>query len=212
MDTNPKVVIFGGGTFNPVACHLALAVPAFGETAKRMARMFENNGTLEPQLVLTKMADSNSKLIYNSDVSDYLDVILLDMDVKAIIMNAAICDFEMENPSGEPRLSSAKDYDAKLVGVKMKLMAKIKKARPDIIVVGFKTTHGANKVEQVAKAFASMAASDLDMVLANDLDSRSNILITKDLMVQGGRREFLLEQIVSNTVIAFNMKSWGLDK
>ena len=206
-----KVVIFGGGTFNPVACHLALAVPAFGETAKRLSRLFEDNGTLKPQLVLTKMADSNSTLIYNEDLDKYLcDIILPDEDVKAIVMNAAICDFEMENPSNEARLSSAKDYQATLKGVRGKIVAKIKQRRPDIIVAGFKTTHGASKVEQVAKAFASMAANNLDMVLANDLDSRNNILITKDLTVQEGRREFLMEQIMANTVIYTNMQAWGL--
>lgn len=157
------------------------------------------------------MADSNSPLIYNEDLDKYLcDIILPDEDVKAIVMNAAICDFEMENPSNEARLSSAKDYQATLKGVQGKIVAKIKQRRPDITVAGFKTTHGASKVEQVAKAFASMAANNLDMVLANDLDSRNNILITKDLTVQEGRREFLMEQIMANTVIYTNMQNWGL--
>jgi len=207
-----RVVVFGGGTFNPVACHLALAVPAFGETAKRLVKLFEDNGTLEPQLVLTKMADSYSTLIYNEDVDKYLcDIILPDEDVKAIVMNAAICDFEMDNPSSEARLSSAKDYQATLKGVQGKIVAKIKQRRPDIVVCGFKTTHGATKVEQVAKAFASMAANNLDLVLANDLDSRNNILITKDLTVQEGRREFLMQQIADSIVIYTNMKQWNLE-
>lgn len=29
---NKKCIIIGGGTFNHVRCHLALAAPAFGET------------------------------------------------------------------------------------------------------------------------------------------------------------------------------------
>ncbi|WYN05046.1 hypothetical protein ISREJYDI_CDS0079 [Pseudomonas phage UNO-G1W1] len=208
-----KVVVFGGGTFNPVACHLALAVPAFGETAKRLVRLFKDNGTLDTQLVLTKMADTDSKLIYNDDVENFLcDSILPDEDVKAIVMNAAICDFTMENPSTETRLSSAKDYQTTLKGVTSKIVAKIKQRRPDIIVCGFKTTHGASKVEQTSKAFASMAANNLDLVLANDLKSRNNILITKDLTIQEGRREWLMQQIVDNIVIYTNMREWGLDK
>lgn len=211
MSGDPKVVIFGGGTFNPVACHLSLAAPAFGETAKRLAQLFERVGTLIPELILTKMADSRSKIITNDDLEARLDQVLFDHDVKAIVMNAAICDFEMDNPSDEPRLSSAKDYDVKLKGITAKIMTKIKLMRPDIIVVGFKTTHGADKIKQCAKGFASMAASNLDMVLANDLDSRSNILITKDCTIQGGSREFLLDQIVSNVVIYHNMKQWNLE-
>jgi hypothetical protein len=129
-------------------------------------------------------------------------------------MNAAICDFYVDNliTFGATRLSSSKDYPVTLKGIQGKMLSLIKQRRPDIIVAGFKTTHGASKVEQVAKAFASMAASNLDMVLANDLDSRNNILITRDLTVQEGRREFLMEQIMSNTVIYHNMKQWGLDK
>jgi hypothetical protein len=208
-----RVVVFGGGTFNTISCHLALAAPAFGETAKRLVKMFENNGTLEPQLCLTKMADSYSTLMTNEDIDRYLrEVILPDEDVKAIIMNAAICDFEIVNPTDEARLSSSKDYDVTLVGIKTKIMACIKQRRPDIVVAGFKTTHGASKVEQVAKAFSSMHASDLDMVLANDLDSRCNILITKDLTIQEGRREFLLEQLVDSTIIYHNMKQWNLEE
>lgn len=212
MGTN-RVVVFGGGTFTPVACHLALAAPAFGETAKRIHKMFEDNGTLESQLVLTKMADSNSLLVTNADVEHFiLDVLLPDEGVKAIVMNAAICDFYMENPSKEARLSSSQNYHVTLEGIQGKMLTLIKQRRPDIIVVGFKTTHGASKVEQVAKAFTSMHNSNLDMVLANDVDSRNNILITKDLTIQEGRREFLLEQLVNNTIIYNNMKQWGLDK
>ena len=207
-----RVIVFGGGTFNHISCHLALAAPAFGETAKRLHRMFEDNGTLESQLVLTKMADSYSSLFTNADVEKYVvDVLLPDDSVKAIVMNAAICDFEVDNPSDQARLSSSQDYQVTLKGIQGKILSLIKKSRPDIIVAGFKTTHGATKVEQVAKAFASMHNSGLDMVLANDLDSRNNILVTKDLTIQTGSREFLLEQVMEHTVIYHNMQQWGLD-
>lgn len=208
-----EVVIIGGGTFNHVSCHLALAAPAFGGTAKKLNKMFEDNGTLKTRLILTKMADSNSLLVTNADLEHFiLDVLLPDEEVKAIVMNAAICDFYMENPSKESRLSSSKDYHVTLEGIQGKMLTTIKQRRPDIILAGFKTTHGATKVEQVAKAFNSMHVSGLDMVLANDLETRNNILITKDLTIQEGRREFLLEQLVNNTIIYHNMKAWGIDE
>lgn len=207
-----KVIVIGGGTFNHVSCHLALAAPAFGGTAKKLHQMFEDNGTLESQLVLTKMADSNSALITNEDVERFVfEVLLPNEEVKAIIMNAAICDFSMDNP-GAARLSSSEDYEVTLKGIQGKILTMIKQERPDMIVAGFKTTHGATKVEQVGKAFMSMHNSGLDMVLANDVGTRNNILVTKDLTVQEGRREFLLEQVVSSTIIYHNMKAWGLDK
>lgn len=207
-----KVVILGGGTFNHISCHLSLAAPAFGGTAKKLHKLFKENGTLEPHLVLTKMADTNSTLVTNADVATCVEEMLKDPLIKLIIMNAAICDFEMENPSTETRLSSSRDYQGTLKGIQTKIMATIKEKRPDIIVVGFKTTHGATRVEQCAKAFTSMHNSQLDIVLANDVETRSNILLTKDLTVQTGSREFLLEQIMSNAVIYYNMKQWGLEE
>lgn len=205
-----KVVVFGGGTFNHVACHLALAAPAFGETAKQLHQMFEEDNTLESQLVLTKMADSYSTLMTNEDVERYvLEVVLRDQNVKVIVMNAAICDFEMENPSDQARLSSSQDYQVTLKGVQGKILTLIRQKRPDIVVAGFKTTHGATKVEQVAKAFASMHASKLDVVLANDLDTRENILVTSDLRVEHGRtRRHMLNVLVHEAVKAYKTAAW----
>ena len=36
---NKQIYIFGGGTFSHVRNHMALAAPAFGETAKRLAEL-----------------------------------------------------------------------------------------------------------------------------------------------------------------------------
>lgn len=204
-----NVVVIGGGTFNYVAAHLALAAPAFGETAKQLHRMFQENDTLESQLVLTKMADSNSPLITNEDVDRYVrEVLLKDTNVKVIVMNAAICDFEMDNP-GAARLSSSQDYQVTLKGIQGKILSTIRRERPDIVVAGFKTTHGATKVEQVSKAFASMAASNLDIVLANDLDTRENILVTSDLRIEHGyRRHYMLVRLVEESVKAYRTAAW----
>lgn len=202
-----KVVVLGGGTFNHVSCHLALAAPAFGGTAKRLHQMFQDNGTLESHLVLTKMADPNSTIITNADVERCVEEMLKDPDVKVVVMNAAICDFEMENP-GEARLSSAQDYTATLKGVHGKIVSTIRERRPDIIVAGFKTTHGATAVGQLAKASNSMHASDLDLVLANDVGTRNNILLTRELRVYQGSRDFLLEQLVSEIIGMFRIAKW----
>jgi hypothetical protein len=196
--------------FSPVACHLALAAPAFGETAKRLHKMFEDTDTFESQLVLTKMADPTSNLMTNEDVERYvLDVLLRDLNVKVVVMNAAICDFEMENPSDQARLSSSQDYQVTLKGIKGKILSLISKNRPDIVLAGFKTTCGATKVEQVAKAFASMYASKLDIVLANDLETRENILVTSDLRVDHGQsRHYMLQRLVEESVKAYRVAAW----
>jgi hypothetical protein len=46
-----KVVILGGGTFCHVRAHLALAAPAFGDTARELKRMCEEHSNkLDVQL------------------------------------------------------------------------------------------------------------------------------------------------------------------
>lgn len=174
-----KCVIIGGGTFNPIACHLSLAAPAFGRTARDMARRFSHLAPdMECVLKLTKMADHTSDLITNLDVADYVSGLLDDPLVKIIIMNAAICDFEIKNPSTESRLSSQKDYHVVMKGVKGKILSMIKDRRPDIVVCGFKTTHGATNDQQLKKGVASMNANNINLVIANDVGTYKNVLIS----------------------------------
>lgn len=187
-----KCVIFGGGTFNHIACHLSLAAPAFGATAKKTASMFEAMQTgMECELVLTKMADPTSDLVTTEDVARYVDQLLINPCVKMIVMNSAICDFEIENPSDQARLSSQVDYPVVLKGIKTKIIATIKEKRPDIVVCGFKTTHGDTRQEQIDKATASMQVSNLDLVLANDLQTRSNILVSRSTVYYDDRDSLL---------------------
>lgn len=126
---------------------------------------------------------------------------------KVIIMNAAICDFEMDNP-GEARLSSSQDYAVTLKGIQGKIVSTIRERRPDIIVAGFKTTHSESAVGQLAKASASMHASGLDFVLANDVGTRNNMLLTHELRVYQGSREFLLDQLVSEVIAMYRIAAW----
>lgn len=202
-----KVIVIGGGTFNHISCHLSLAAPAFGGTARKLHKMFEEAGNLEPHLVLTKMADPASNLITNADVALYVEHMLEDKMVKVVIMNAAICDFEIDNP-GEGRLSSQQDYPVVLKGIQGKILSTIRQKRPDMVVVGFKTTHGATPVEQLAKAAASMAGNKLDFVLANDVKTRNNIFLTCGLDVHQDEREELLKQLVRETTSLYRLGEW----
>lgn len=89
-----RVIIIGGGTFSHVRTHLALAAPAFGQTAKSLYEKcnakFEN---MDVELILTKMADSSSNLVTNDDVSNLIDTLVNDNSVKVIFFNVALCDF-----------------------------------------------------------------------------------------------------------------------
>lgn len=197
-----KCVVIGGGTFSKVACHLALAAPAFGSTARQLKRYIDalESPCVDTHMTLTKMADSNSDLITNEDVEGYIGKLLTDQSVKVIIMNVALCDFSMENPSEESRLSSLNNYKVELKGVSNKVINHVKQSRPDIFVVGFKTTHGNKPTEQCSKAFKLISESGADLVLANDVKTYNNILITKTLHVREGSREDLLQSISSIVV------------
>lgn len=202
-----KVVVFGGGTFNPIAAHLSLAAPAFGETARRLVPLFDKYDFLEAELVLTKMADSSSKIMTNADLAAHVEQMVKDKEVKIVIMNAAICDFEIDNP-GDARLSSQQDYPVLLKGIQGKILSTIRRERPDIILAGFKTTHGASASIQLAKAAQSMHTSDLDIVLANDLETRNNIMLNRFLSVYRGQRHYLLEKMVEEVVSMYRANRW----
>lgn len=192
-----KCVIIGGGTFNPIACHLALAAPAFGQTAIDMGRWFPDiTCDMECVVKLTKMADRSSSLMTNEDVANYVRDLCGDPLVKIIVLNAAICDFGIENPSEETRLSSQKDYPVVMKGITTKIISGIKAFRPDIVVCGFKTTHGATRFEQEIRAEQSMKANNLDFILANDLGTRCNMLLAEHCTIIDERGR-LLRQMLS---------------
>jgi hypothetical protein len=194
-----KCVIIGGGTFSHVAAHLALAAPAFGTTAKTLKTLFEAHKMLDVVLKLTKMADSSSDLVTNEDVRDYVFSLILDKDVRIIVLNAALCDFKMSNPTRDKRLSSKLNYNTKLMGVTEKVITEIKKYRPDIIVVGFKTTAGEDIYAQLDKA-ENLVRQGIDFVVANDIEKRVNFSIDSRGSVTGGPRSFVLGSLVSDCI------------
>jgi phosphopantothenoylcysteine synthetase/decarboxylase len=202
-----KLVIIGGGTFNHISCHLALAAPAFGQTAINMALWAEQMDTgMEVVLKLTKMADRSSEIFTNDDLHNYVSTLLDDPLVKIIVMNAAVCDFKAENPSNETRLSSSRDYTVTLEGIRTKIMGMIQYRRPDIVVCGFKTTHGASEAEQIRKAVDSMNANSLPLVLANDLETRRNILVCDSGRNFFDNRESLLRRMLGHALYKARQK------
>lgn len=183
------IYILGGGTFSHVRSHLALAAPAFGQTAKDIHDYLRFLDTAS-ELVLTKMADSSSKLVTNEDVAAYVDTLIADPATKMIIMNVAMCDYDGEIvtdyqpsvPSGKyatrlktsdgPQIMSMKPSD--------KLIGRIRKERKDIFVVAFKTTSNATSDEQYSAGLHLLKANSVNLVLANDLVTRNNMVITPE--------------------------------
>ena len=176
-----RVVILGGGTFEPVRNHFSLSAPAFGTTAIKLNKLIEGS-----ELVLTKMADRNSKLVTNKDVEDYIDTLLEDVNVGTIILNVAFCDFKSKPIDGvecglhSDRLKTADgDFTLSLEPTN-KVISKIRVRRPDIFLIGFKTTTNKNSDEQFLIALKMMKSTKCNLVLANDTITRNNMVITPE--------------------------------
>lgn len=179
-NTTSGIHIFGGGTFSPVRNHLSLSAPSFGETAKKLSHLFKQNG-LNTTLHLTKMA-GGEKLKTNDDVFRCIDQLLDDPNTKVIIMNAALCDFHGKIGDVDPswhatRLKSRDGLTEIKITPADKVISCIKEKRPDVMVVGFKTTTDATPMEQLQLAKRQCLESGSDIVLANDVIRRHNLVV-----------------------------------
>lgn len=202
-----SIVILGGGTFSHVRNHLALAAPSFGTTAKRLYEMCQNRWSMEVQedkirigLHLTRMADPKyqPELITNEDVSEFVDSLKKNLNVKIVFFNVALCDYKgqiitpKENggmlnewiPSGKyaKRLKTSEGEQIMTMTLtpQEKLVKKIRQDRKDIFLVAFKATCGASEDEQYIAGLDLLKKSSCNLVLANDTKTRLNMIITPE--------------------------------
>ncbi len=189
-----NIIIYGGGTFSPIRNHMSLCAMSFGQTATWL-----KNHLPQATLRLTKMSDRDSKLVTNEDVKNDLDKYLADYNTSVIIMSSALCDYDGQvgdvvSGSHATRLKTREDESpvVKLTPAD-KLILYIKQRRPDICIVGFKTT--TNETQETQVEYAKRMG--VDVVLANDTVTRNNILVYSHNFVSGSR-EFLLRELVSD--------------
>ncbi len=203
-----RVVILGGGTFEPVRNHFALSAPAFGSTAIKLHKLIPNS-----ELVLTKMADRSSNLKSNLDVENYIDQLIEDQNVGTIILNVAFCDFKslpidgIENGFHSERLKTADGNLSLELTPTNKVIAKIRQKRPDIFLIGFKTTTNKTSDEQFLIALQMMKKTKCNLVLANDTVTRNNMVITPEETIYGetNDREKALQELVDITLLRNNL-------
>ena len=201
---NKKIVVLGGGTFSHVRAHMALAAPAFGNTAKKIAELCEERfQNMDVDLALTKMADPTSAVVTNEDVSKIIDLIIDDNTIKIVFFNIALCDFngqigDIESGKYAKRLETSAGDVVMNMTPSEKLISKIRQKRKDIFLVGFKTTAGATEQEQFSKGLNLMKKSSCNIVLANDIETRKNFIITPEEGVYG--REMTREECLKELV------------
>lgn len=191
--------IIGGGTLFHVRPHFALCAPAYGKVAHLIQEIL--TGWYLPDeriaLHLTRMAGGDPALETNADVSKLVDAIIADPDAGLVFMSAALCDFTghiveddpkfegetYESASGkdQPRLKTIEGHKDMVLLPAEKLLGRIRKARKDIFLVGFKTTTGATPQEQYEAGLALLKKNSCNLVLANDLHTKVNMVVAPEL-------------------------------
>lgn len=192
-----NIHIIGGGTISHVRNHLALSVPAYGTTARKINQLCFDSNKISHGIVhlhLTKMANKGSgHLETNEDVSNLVDKLVADPNTKIIFFNAAMCDYTgniyhgehenaIETKSGkyEPRLKTSDGSQEMWLTPAPKVISKIRKERKDIFLVAFKTTCGATEDEQFVAGLNLLKKNSCNLVLANDTKTRVNMIITPE--------------------------------
>lgn len=213
---NKKIHIISGGTFFHVRPHLALAAPAFGQTGLDLVNicrdLISEMDTVEHP---TRMADDLSRLETNQDVSDLLDKLIADAATKIIFLPVALCDFEgfildedlstgtVRTPSGkdQPRLQTKHGGELLELIPAEKIINKVRRTRKDIFLVGFKTTSGASEQEQYLAGLNLCKSASCNLVLANDIKTRINMIITPEEAAYhvSKDRQFILRNLVEMT-------------
>lgn len=202
-----EIHIIGGGTVFHVRAHLALSAVAYGTTARRLYDFCQGT-KLATHLWLTKMAGDTNGPETNDDVEKIIDDLIQHSKTKIIFFNAAMVDFEgwvdIEDYAGKyaERLSSAHDHILHLTAAN-KIIRKIRKERKDIFLVGFKTTCGENPHEQYRKGLKLLKESSCNLVLANDIKTRVNMIITPEEAKyhQTTDRDDALRQLVDMSIL-----------
>jgi ribulose-5-phosphate 4-epimerase/fuculose-1-phosphate aldolase len=125
----------------------------------------------------------------NEDVSAMLDVLVAEPLTKVIFMTAAMCDFtgtivvpmvgSTYSGRDQPRLTSNTKYLMRLTPAE-KVIAKIRKTRKDIFLIGCKTTHNATPDDQFRAGLSLCKKASCNLVLANDLGTKVNMIVTPE--------------------------------
>jgi ribulose-5-phosphate 4-epimerase/fuculose-1-phosphate aldolase len=134
----------------------------------------------------------------NEDIAALLDhICVMQPEPSIVFLPAALCDFEPRlfdispraRASGEPmpvgkdlpRLASSHaDYFAMNFEAAEKVIQRVRRQRKDIFLVGFKTTTGAEKQAQFDAGLTLLKQSSCNLVLANDLVTKLNMVITPE--------------------------------
>jgi len=132
----------------------------------------------------------------NADLETLVDYLVTLPDTRGIVLATATCDWQPTYLAQEgahtekfgkkvPRLKSRRaDGGPSTVTLMLaptdKILPRIRKTRKDIFVAGFKTTTGEAEQDQYVAGLNLLKSSGINLVLANDLTTRTNMVITPE--------------------------------
>lgn len=183
-----NIHIIGGGTTSAVRTHLSISAVAYGAAARAIAKLCSEHpeNELKVNLHLTRMASAGQgSLETNQDIAALIDSLVADPATKIIFFSPALVDFSGqigETPSGKyaERLHSREMAPSIALTAEQKILPTIRRTRKDITLVAFKTTSGATENEQYIAGLHLLKESSANLVLANDVVTRRNMIITPE--------------------------------
>lgn len=172
--------------------------------AEALARLGQPDARV--QLVLTRMALGGAErsteersffarvgikdLRTNDEVQHLVDHLVADPTTKGIVLAAAITDFQHSRlmVDGAPSLEVGRDRSrlesSRSLVIEAepapKVLANIRRERKDLFLVGFKTTSNMEADAQYLRGLGMMKGASCNLVLANDLQTRLNMVITPE--------------------------------
>lgn len=211
MSTTSRIHIVAGGTSYHVRPHLALSAPAFGGAGRAIERALSRRGRTA-SLHLTAMAGGPRDLDTNEDVARLVGTLIRDPATRVLFMPVALCDFTASvleggaaTPSGkaEPRLRTREGAQTLSLTPAPKVIREIRRERKDVFLVGFKTTAGATETEQLAAGLTLLKTASCNLVLANDVHTRLQMIVTPEQATYHATtdRELALDNLVDMALL-----------
>lgn len=166
-----KILITSGATAERIDPIRILTNRASGRTGVEMGLEAYRRGA-EVTIVHRARLGLPFKEIYAESAQEMLDAVLSELGSQsgydALISTAAIGDYTLD-PSLE-KIKSGQDLVLKMRPT-VKVIRTVRSLYPDLKIVGFKAETFVSEDELIRRARESMQASDLDLVVANDVGS-----------------------------------------
>lgn len=172
-----RVLVTAGGTREPIDAVRHIGNRSSGSTAARMADTLAGMGHAVTWLGAASAIRPEKSLQMEtfetfSDLDQSLQRLLGEQHYDLVVHAAAVSDFRVDNDaSGQGKLDSANALTLRLVpNPKLLHGLKAHSLNPDLKVVGFKLTVGANRDAAAGAVARQFARGAVDAVVHNDLE------------------------------------------